>query len=172
MEEFMAFVTIDVWTMLFTWGNLIILFLLMKKFLFKPVNNILEKRKQEIGDMYDKAESDKKEAQKLLGEYSEKIQSANVEADEIIKTAKELAVKKQDEILSEANSGALKILERAEKNIELEKSKTKAELLSEVSSLSVMMASKILEKDISAAEHKEIIDKFINEMGDINDVQL
>lgn len=172
MEEFMAFVTIDVWTMLFTWGNLIILFLLMKKFLFKPVNNILEKRKQEIGDMYDKAESDKKEAQKLLGEYSEKIQSANVEADEIIKTAKELAVKKQDEILSEANSGALKILERAEKNIELEKSKAKAELLSEVSSLSVMMASKILEKDISAAEHKEIIDKFINEMGDINDVQL
>ena len=48
MGEYLSFVTIDVWTMIFTWANLLILFLLMKKFLFGPVRRIIEKREEEI----------------------------------------------------------------------------------------------------------------------------
>lgn len=162
----MAFVTIDVWTLIFTWGNLIILFLLMKKFLFKPINNILEKRKKEIDEMYDDAETSKNEAEKLLSEYNEKVSGAKEEAEGILKNAKERALLKEEEIVNNAKADAAKIMARAEREIELEKSSARAELLEEVSSLSVIMASKILEKDIKEEDHKEMIDKFINEIGD------
>ncbi len=162
----MAFVTIDVWTLIFTWGNLIILFLLMKKFLFKPINNILEKRKKEIDEMYDNAETSKNEAEKLLSEYNEKVSGAKEEAEGILKNAKERAALKEEEIVNNAKADAAKIMARAEREIELEKSSARAELLEEVSSLSVIMASKILEKDIKEEDHKEMIDKFINEIGD------
>lgn len=162
----MAFVTIDVWTLIFTWGNLIILFVLMKKFLFGPINNILEKRKKEIDDMYSVADSSKTEAEALLKEYSEKIAASNEEAEGILEDAKKRAILKEEEIILEAKDEANRILLRAEKETELKRERAKAELLDEVSSLSVFMASKILEKDIDESDHKKMIDKFIDEIGD------
>ena len=169
MEEFLAFVTIDVWTLIFTWGNLIILFLLMKKFLFKPINNILDKRRKEIDDLYEKAENDKNDAEKLLTDYKEKLSNVNEEAESILKSAKERSALKEEEIVEGAKAEAKVILERAEREISLEKSRAQAELMQEVSDLAASMASKILEKDISEKDHKEMIDKFISEIGDGND---
>lgn len=166
MEEFLAFVTIDVWTLIFTWGNLIILFLLMKKFLFKPVKDILEKRKKEIDEMYESADSSKTEAERLLSEYEEKLSGVKEEADGILKTAKSRAEQKEEEILENARNDAAKIIARAERETEIEKSKAKAELLEEISSLATSMASKILEKNITESDHKDMIDKFISEIGD------
>ena len=65
MEKYLAFVTIDVWTLIFTWANLLILFLLMKKFFFKPIKNILKQREDEINSLYEKANSSSTEAEKL-----------------------------------------------------------------------------------------------------------
>lgn len=166
MDEFLAFVTIDVWTMIFTWGNLIILLLLMKKFLFKPVNNILEKRKNEVDEMYKNASESEKTANELKNEYSVKLSKAKEEAEDIVKTASRKAVLKEEEIINEANLEASRIIERAKHQIDLEKSNAMAELREEVSDISVMIASKVLEKDINVAEHKEMIDKFINEIGE------
>ena len=53
----MEFVSIDTWSLIFTWVNLFILFLIMKKLLFKPVMNMIESREKEVGEMYEKAES-------------------------------------------------------------------------------------------------------------------
>ena len=166
MDEFLAFVTIDVWTMLFTWGNLLILLLLMKKFLFKPVNNILQKRKDEVDEMYKAAADDKEAASKMREEYSKKLSDAKNEAEEIVKSAARKAVLKEEEIISGANEQAGKIIERAQGQIELQKNSAFAELREDVSELSIMIASKVLEKDISESDHKEMIDKFINEIGE------
>ena len=166
MEEFLAFVTIDVWTMIFTWGNLIILFLLMKKFLFKPVNNILDKRKEEINTMYKNAEEDEITAKEMKNEYEMRLRDAKNEADEIVKTASRKAILKEEEIISEANIQASKIIERAKNQVEIERSNALAELREDVSEISVMIASKVLEKDIKESDHRDIIDKFINEMGE------
>jgi len=166
MDEFLAFVTIDVWTMLFTWGNLIILFLLMKKFLFKPVNNLLERRQKEAAQMLESAEKDMKEADELKAQYKEKIDDAKKEAGEMIKEASRKAALKEEEIIKDANEKASKIIERANKQISLEKESAFAELKEDISSISVMLASKVLEKDISEEDHKEIIGKFIDEIGE------
>lgn len=166
MDEFLAFVTIDVWTMIFTWGNLIILLLLMKKFLFKPVNNILDKRKNEIEEMYKNASDDKIAANEMKEEYTLKLNKAREEAEEIVKSASRKAILKEEEIISDANLQASKIIERAKGQIELERSNAYAELREDVSSISIMIASKVLEKDIDESDHREMIDKFIGEIGD------
>ncbi len=166
MDEFLAFVTIDVWTMLFTWGNLLILFFLMKKFLFKPVNNILQKRQDEVDTMYSEASKNSEEAKKMREEYTKKLTDSKNEAEEIIKTATRKAVFKEEEIISAAHGEANKIVERAKAQIENEKQSAFAELRSNVSELSVMIASKVLEKDIKESDHKAIIDKLIEDMGE------
>ena len=166
MDEFLAFVTIDVWTMLFTWGNLLILFLLLKKFLFKPVNNILQKRHDEVDAMYSEASKNSEEAKKMREEYTKKLIDSKNEAEEIIKTAARKAILKEEEIISEAQGEANKIIKRAKAQIENERNSAFAELRSDVSELSVMIASKVLEKDIKESDHKEIIDKFIENMGE------
>lgn len=166
MDEFLAFVTIDVWTMLFTWGNLLILLLLLKKFLFKPVNNILQKRQDEVDEMYKSATEDKNAAHQMREDYEKRLSDAKNEANEILKTATRKAVLKEEEIITDANNQASKIIERAHGQIELEKSSAFAELRDEVSELSVMIASKVLERDISESDHKEMIDKIISEMGE------
>ncbi len=166
MDEFLAFVTIDVWTMLFTWGNLLILLFLMKKFLFKPVNNILQKRQDEVDEMYSQASKNSEDAKKMREEYTKKLIDSKNEAEEIIKTATRKAVLKEEEIISEAHEESSKIIERAKVQIENERSSAFSELRSDVSELSVMIASKVLEKDIKESDHKEIIDKFIEDMGE------
>lgn len=166
MDEFLAFVTIDVWTMIFTWGNLLILFWLMKKYLFKPVNAILDKRQEEAEGMISSAKRDMDEAMELKAEYREKLENATMQANEMVKDAARKATLKEEEIIKDANDKAAQIIERANKQIELERENAYQEIKKDVSSLSVMIASKVLEKDISEEDHKEMIGKFIDEIGE------
>ena len=79
MNEYLPFVSIDTWTMIFTWANLLILFLLLKKFLFKPVTKILDERAEEIENSYKQAEETNDKAISLKSEYEEKLLSAKNE---------------------------------------------------------------------------------------------
>ena len=73
MDKYLAFFTIDVWTMIFTWVNMLILFTVVKKLLFKPINNILNQREAEVKQIYDEANVANEKAMSLEKEYSEKI---------------------------------------------------------------------------------------------------
>lgn len=164
--RFLDFVTIDVWTLIFTWGNLLILFLLMKKFLFKPVRKMMLDRENEVKELYDDAERSKSDAEALKEDYENKLSSAKNEADEIIKNASRSAALKSEEIIAEAHNTAAGIIERADKQIEAEKKNAENELKNEVSELAVSIASKVIEKEIDEKKHKELIDSFIEKMGD------
>ena len=116
--------------------------------------------------MYKSATEDKNAAHQMREEYEKRLSDAKNEANEILKTATRKAVLKEEEIITDANNQASKIIERAHGQIELEKSSAFAELRDEVSELSVMIASKVLERDINESDHKEMIDKIIREMGE------
>ena len=164
--KFLDFVTIDVWTLIFTWGNLLILLLLMKKFLFKPVRKMMLDRENEVKAMYDDAEKSKNDAAELKTEYESKLSLARDDAEEIIKTATRNATLKSEEIIAEAHNTAAGIIERADKQIEAEKRNAENELKDEVASLAVSRAEKVIDKEIDEAKHKELIDTFIGEMGE------
>ena len=166
MDEFLSFVTIDVWTMIMTWGNLLILFLLMKKFLFGPVKKILDERQAIIEKDLSDANLAKEDAEKLKEEYSLKLSDAKNEADEIIRNATKNAQLRGEEIVRDASKQASDILKKADAQIESNKKAALNELKDEVSGLATSIAAKIIEKDINEKDHEKLIEKFIDEIGD------
>ncbi|MBQ9097579.1 MAG: F0F1 ATP synthase subunit B [Clostridia bacterium] len=166
MENYLSFVTIDLWTLIFTWGNLLILFLLMKKLLFKPVTDILNKREQEVNDIYDNANTTKEEAANLKSEYTAKLADAKNTAEQIIEGAVKKAQQDEEKIIKDARFKAEQIIKRAEENIELEKKNAFNKLKNDISGMAVSLASKIVERDVDETEHHKMIDEFIDSIGE------
>jgi F-type H+-transporting ATPase subunit b len=166
MEKYLNFVTVDVWTMIFTWGNLIILLCLMKKFLFKPVKNIIEKREREIAQMYENAEKAASEASEMKLSYEKSLAQAKNEAGEIVKNATITAHKTEEQIISDAQARADAMISKAQAQIEADRIKTIETVKSDISGMAVDIASKVIEKDIDEKDHRRLIDKFISELGD------
>lgn len=164
----MPFVSIDMWTIIMQWGNLLILLLLMKKFLFKPVMAVLEKREDEIKASYEKAEKVRNDADELKKEYTKKISATYTEADEIVKVAVKSAKIAADDIVSEAKDKANAILERANEKILIEQKSAVDEAKNEISDMAIAIAGKVIEKDINPSDHSRMIEKFIEEMGEVS----
>jgi F-type H+-transporting ATPase subunit b len=165
IDKFENFVGVNFWTMIFAWINLLILYLVLKKFLFKPVKDMIDKRQSEIDDMYSAAESAEANAKLLKEEYEEKVKRANDESEEILRSAVRRAQLKEEEILHEANDKARRTLERAEEQIELEKKRAINEVKNEVSSIALDIASAVIGREVSDAEHEELVNEFIENIG-------
>ena len=165
LDKFESFVGVNLWTMIFAWCNLLILYLFLKKLLFKPLKNMIDSRQKEIDDMYSGAEEAQRSAEQLKAEYEEKISHASEESEETLKTAVRRAQLKEEEILRAADAEAARTLERAEEQIELEKKRALNEVKDEVSAMAIGIASAIIERDVDESEHRELIDDFINNMG-------
>ena len=166
VDKFEAFVGVNPFTMIFAWVNLLILYLFLKKLLFKPVKNMIDSRQKEIDDMYSEAESSKASAAEMKAEYEEKLEHASEESEEILKNAVRRAQLREEEILKEATAKAARTLERATEQVELEKKRAINEVKDEVSDMAVSIAAAIIERDVDADEHKALIDEFISKMGD------
>lgn len=166
VNKFEAFVGVNFWTMIFAWCNLLILYLFLKKILFKPVKNMIDSRQKEVDDMYSSAEEAERTAKALEAEYTEKIAAASAEGEEIIRTAQRRATLREEEIIKEAERTAERIVERAGEEIELERRRAVNDIKDEVSAMAISIAEAVIERDISEGEHKELIDSFIENMGD------
>ena len=165
LDKFESFVGVNFWTMIFAWVNLLILYIAFKKILFKPLKKMIDSRQQEIDDMYTDAENAKEGAHQLKSEYEDKLTKANAESEEILKSALRRAQLKEEEILREANDEAARVRERAEEQIALEKKRALNEVKDEVSSMAIGIASAVIERDVSEREHRDLIDDFINNIG-------
>ena len=154
------------WTLIFTWCNLLILFLVMKKFLFGPVNNMLEQRKKEIDTIYESANEANEKAVNLEKEYSEKMAQAREEAGEIIRQATLTAQKREKEILESAREEVATMTRRAETQIAQERKKAYQEIKNEISDISVAIAGKMVQREIKAEDHEALISQFIENVGE------
>lgn len=164
-DAFESFVGVNVWTMLFAWCNLLIIYLFLKKILFKPVKNMIDSRQKEVDDMYSGAESAEADAKAMKAEYEKKLSLANEESEQILRAAQRRALLKEEEILKEASVEAQRIRERADEEIELEKKRMLGEIKDEVSGMAIDIASMVIEREISGKEHERFIDSFIDELG-------
>ena len=165
LEKFEDFVGVNLWTMLFAWINLVILYFILKKLAFKPLKNMIDSRQQEIDDMYAGVEKSRTEAEALKADYEERMGNAKEESEEIVKSAIRRAQLREEEILREAEGKAERVLERAEEQIELVKKRMVNEVKDEVSKMAIGIASAVIERDVSETEHKDLIDGFIDKMG-------
>ena len=146
--------------------NTIILFWILKRILFKPVLNIIDAREEGIKNDIATGEKAKNEGLALKEQYEQKLLVSKNEGQEIIKQATLRAEEKSAEIISTAKEEASTIKERASKDIAQEKEKAMNELRTEISAMAILAASKVIEKDIDQSKHEEMINKFIEEVGE------
>ena len=166
MDAFESFVGVNVWTMIFAWCNLLILYLFLKKLLFVPMKKMIDSRQKEIDDMYTNAHKAEEQAESMKASYEEKMSKANEESEEILKTALRRAQLKEEEIIRDAQTEASRIYERAEEQIALEKKRALSEVKDEVSGMAVEIAGAIIGREVSNEEHSDFIDSFIDNIGD------
>ncbi len=166
MDKFMQLVSLAPMTLIAQWCNLLILMLLVKKFLFKPVVDILQKRQDEVDKIYADANKAKDEANTLRADYENRLAAAKEEAGEIVKTATAAAQRKSTEMLEEAQTKASGLVARAEAQIAQEKKKAINEIKDEISGMAVDIASKVVEREISAKDHEKLIEDFIKNVGE------
>ena len=166
LDSFESFVGVNFWTMIFAWINILILYIVLRKLLFKPVKNMIDSRQREIDDMYSDAQSSLDSAKQMEAEYKEKLNDAKAESEEILRSAVRRAELREEEILKEANAKARRTLERADEQVELEKKRAINEVKNEVSDVALAIARAVIERDISEKDHNAIVDEFIDKMGD------
>ena len=159
-------VTLVPWTFIAQICNLFIQVFLIKKFLIKPVKEIIEKRKQLATKELDEARVSNEEAAKLKAEYEQNLADAKNEANEIIASANRTAASKSEEIISNANKEAAAIRNKAEADIQLERKAAVNGVKNEIGSMAVDIANKIIEREVNEEDHKKLIDEFIENVGE------
>ncbi len=156
--EYLSFLSVDKWTMIFNLVNTLILYKIIKKFLFKPVNKMINDRKSEIQENYDYSEKIRSEADCLKSSYEVKMKQSNQKAQEIISVAKARANEQSDYILNQAKIKAENLIKTANDEIELESQKAVNNVKDEIADLAILAASKVIKKEINKDDHKKIID--------------
>lgn len=162
-------ISINIWQMLASLANLVILFLVVKKFLYKPVKKMLEARQNTIQGDYDAAREAKEQADADRKAYEEKLKTAKHEADNVIKSAVDIASEREKEIIAEAREKADGIVRQAENDAMLERKKAEDSIRKEIVEVSSLLTEKMLEREVSEADHQHFIDSFIESIGDSND---
>ena len=160
-------VTID-YTILWQIFNMFIIYLLIRRYLYKPLVSFIENRRKGIEDDLDYAEQEKEEAQRLKEEYEKSIRAANQEAREILNKA----TKESEEIIAEGKREAKQqsedMIARAHEELELKKEKMFQELKDEIAAISVQIAERIIETKIDAALQRQLIERRLKEVKNVS----
>lgn len=152
-------------SVLIAWATLFFLYLLLKKLLYKPVTKILNDRQAKIQSNIDEAKILKEEAEKVKTDYESRMDSAKKESQEIVEAARKRGEELRENIIQEAKNEAAMIMDRARKDIAKERDIAFEGVKSQVGELAILMASRIMEEEINAKRQTELIDKFIDEVG-------
>ena len=159
-------ISVNIWQILISLINLLIMFMILKKFLFKPVKKVVDARTEQVKSIYTDAEQSRNDANQMKNEYEQRLASARQEADSMIKTATQTAQKKGDQIVFEAKAQASHVKQKAEEEIAQQKKKMLQDVREEISELAVDIASKVVEREISPKDYDGFVDDFIRNVGD------
>ena len=164
--EVQQFISIAPWTIIFQILNLLLLMVLFKKYLFKPVTEILEKRQAEIEGHYQEAQQAETDAKAMKADYESKMAGARQEADRVIKTATESANAMSASIVEDARTQADQLKRRAQTEIDLERRRAFDEVKGELSGIALDIASQVIEREVNDKDHEAFINEFIKNVGE------
>jgi F-type H+-transporting ATPase subunit b len=139
---------------------------LLKKYAWAPLMGIMKEREEHIAGEINAAESSRQETKKLLEEQRELLKTARQEAQGLIESAKKQGDLQRDDIIAVARTEAERLKESAKIEIEQQKEQAITAIREQVASLSVMIASKVIEKELSAADQEKLINDYIQEAGE------
>lgn len=153
------------WNIVWTIVNILVLFLLLKHFLFKPITEMMESRTAEIENNLKDAEDQKQKASELTAQYEEQLQGAHAEAAQIVSEARQRGQREYDAILKTAGQDAQKEQERARADMEREREEMLRGVQENVTELVLLTASKLSQKELDEESDRKLVDSFLSEAG-------
>ena len=166
MQLYQALITLDGWTFLAQVCNLMIQLVIFKKLLLNPVKKVIAERKAKADSQIADAEKLRTEAEAMKAEYEQNLQNARTEANQIVAAAQKTAAARSEELLGEARAQAAALKQKAEADIAQERKKAVNEVKDEIGGMAMEIASKVVEREIREADHKDLIDEFIKNVGE------
>ena len=154
------------WTFIAQICNLFLQVYLIKRFLFKPINAMLEKRRAMADAEIQDAVKAKEEAIAMKSEYEQNMLEAKNKANEIVTNAQKTAAIQSEEMLKEASQQAAAMKAKAESDIAQEKRKAVNEVKNEIGGMAMEIAGKVIEREINEEDHAKLIDEFIANVGE------
>lgn len=161
-------ISVNFWQIAISLCNLLLLFLILKKFLYQPVRRVLAERHAALEKQYAAAEDAKREADNDHKAWEEKMRHAQEEADRLLEKAEKKAELRETQILLDARDKADGLVREAEAQAALEKKKAQSEIKKEIVDVSAALTEKIIRREIRPEDHRDIIDSVISEIGEDN----
>ena len=147
-------------------GSFLLLIFLVKKYAWGNLSSILDERAEKISSDIDGAEEARKKAEELASKREAELAGSRTEAKTIIENAKGTAEKSRADILAEAKLEAGCLKEKANQEIAQNKAEALQSVKGDVADLSISLAEKILSKNLDSQAHKELIDQYIDQLGE------
>ena len=166
MQLYQALITLDGWTFVAQICNLMIQLVIFKKLLLNPVKKVIAERKAKADSQIADAQKLRTEAEAMKAEYEQNLQNARTEANQIVAAAQKTATARSEELLGEARAQAAARKQKAEADIAQERKKAGNEVKDEIGGMAMEIASKVVEREIREADHKDLIDEFIKNVGE------
>lgn len=161
-----GFISFNTWTALFILLNTVTMFLVLKKFLFKPVLKMIADRQKEINDTYAHADKAKAEAETMRQEYQQKLSDATQTGEKIVKEAVARGQSRQDEIIRQANVEADAIRSKAAADAAREKRKAVNDAKEEICVIALDIAGKVVGRQLDGKDQSQLVDSFIEQLGE------
>ena len=162
--KFLDVISVNIWAILASLANLLLLTWIIKKFLFKPVKKVVDARRASIDEDYARAQADREEAEKTRRNYETAMAAARQTGDQIIADASRAAEFRSNEIVAEAREKASEIRRQAEMDAVLERKKAEDEMKHEIANVSAQLTGKLLQREINEEDHRSLIDSFLKDL--------
>lgn len=159
-------ITVNIWQIVVSLLNLVILFLIVKKFLYKPIKKTLKDREEKLEEKYTEADERLENAKNTEAELNEKLSEADKAAEQIVSDATVVAERRKAEITAEAQAEADNIVRLAHAEAELERKKAQGDIKTQIVDVSLALSEKLIEREIKEEDHHNLIDSFISQIGD------
>ncbi len=155
----------DVWSIIWSIANILILYILLRIFLFKPVNRIMDERTKNIQNDIDTAKKSREEAEAIKQQYTDELSNARKEAQDIIMKAHDDAEAEKSAIIERSKTEADKIIADAGKAAETERKRVIEQAQSQIADLAIEAASKIVGANVDDEKNRRIVDDFLADEG-------
>ncbi len=162
--QFLDVISVNIWAILASLANLLLLTWIIKRFLFKPVKKMMDARRAAIDADYAQAKAALEEAEENRLNYEAAVAAAKQTSDQIIADASRTAEYRSNEIVAEAREKASEIRRQAEMDAVLERKKAEDEMKHEIANVSAQLTGKLLQREINEEDHRSLIDSFLNDL--------
>ena len=163
---YQSLVTVNPVTLIAQICNLFIQLLIVKIFFLDKIKAILDQRREAADKQIAEAEAAKSEAKAIKETYEQNMRAAKAKADDLLLSAQKTATLRSEEIISQAQAAAAQLKSKASADIEMEKKKAINDAKDEISGLAMAIAGKVVERELTVADQAQLIDRFLDELGD------